>query len=92
LELRKREARGFSIGGGIWNGENGDNGNGKRTKKKVDGQRKQDSEKKHKGEHKREDTKGRTQAKKITKTANVRILYWNGACLRKKMKNNFGNT
>jgi hypothetical protein len=40
MELRKGETRGFSIRGGIWNGENGDNGNGKRTKKKVDGQRK----------------------------------------------------
>jgi hypothetical protein len=40
MELRKRETRGFSIEGGIWDGENGDNGNRKRTKKKVDGQRK----------------------------------------------------
>jgi hypothetical protein len=52
--------RSFSVWGGIWDGENGDTGSGKKTKKKVNGQRKGDPEKKHKGEHKREDTKGGT--------------------------------
>jgi hypothetical protein len=56
---------------------------GERTKKKADGQRKWDPQKGHKGEHKREDTKGRTQAKKITKTEKVRVLY-------RKKKKNFG--
>jgi hypothetical protein len=37
-----------------------------------------------KGEHKREDTRGRAQAKKITKTEKVRVLYWNVAGLRTK--------
>jgi hypothetical protein len=32
----------------------------------------------------KKDTKGRTQAKEITETAKVRILYWNVAGLRKK--------
>jgi hypothetical protein len=36
----ERETRGFSVGQGIWDGENRDYGNGKRTKKKIDGQRK----------------------------------------------------
>jgi hypothetical protein len=40
MELRKRETKDSSIGGGIWDGENGDNGNRKMTKEKVDGQRK----------------------------------------------------
>jgi hypothetical protein len=35
--MKKGEIRDFSVGGGIGDG---DNGNGKRTKKKVDGQRK----------------------------------------------------
>jgi hypothetical protein len=56
----------------------------KDKEKKVDGQRKWEPEKKSKGEHKREDTKGRAQAKKITKMAKVRVLYWNVAGLRKK--------
>jgi hypothetical protein len=43
----------------------------KGQRKKVDGQRKWEPEKKHKGEHKKEDTKGRAQAKKITKMAKV---------------------
>jgi hypothetical protein len=42
-------------------------------KKKVDGQRKWHPEKKHKRVHKRKDTKGRGQAKEITKTANVKV-------------------
>jgi hypothetical protein len=42
----------FLVGGGRWDGEKGDNGNGKRTNKKVDGQRKWEQENKHKGEHK----------------------------------------
>jgi hypothetical protein len=69
----KRETSGFSVGGGICDGENGDNRNGKMIKKKVDGQRKWLPENKHKRVHKRKDTKGRGQAKKITKTANVRV-------------------
>jgi hypothetical protein len=69
----------LEVGGGIWDGETGDNGNEKRTKKKVYGQRKWNPEKKHKGKHKEEDTKGRAQAKKTTKTAKVRVLYWNVA-------------
>jgi hypothetical protein len=40
MECRKGETRGFSVGGGIWDGENGDNRNGETTKKKVSGQRK----------------------------------------------------
>jgi hypothetical protein len=48
----------------------------------VDGQRKWYPE--NKGEHKRENMKGRAQAKKITKTAKVRVLYSNATDLRKK--------
>jgi hypothetical protein len=33
---------------------------------------------------KKKNTKGRAQAKEITETAKVRILYWNVAGLRKK--------
>ncbi|KAH0820032.1 hypothetical protein GEV33_002761 [Tenebrio molitor] len=55
---------GSKVGGGIRDGENGDNGHGKRTKRKLDGSGKWEPEKKRKGEHKREDTKGRAQAKK----------------------------
>jgi hypothetical protein len=35
-------------------------------------------------EYKREDMKGRAQAKKITKTTKVRVLYWKVAGLIKK--------
>jgi hypothetical protein len=50
VEMKRRKGtRGFSVGGGIWNAENGPNGNGKRDKKNVDGQRKWDLKKKHKG-------------------------------------------
>jgi hypothetical protein len=35
-------------------------------------------------EHKRKDTKGRAEAKKITKTAKMRVLYWKVGGLRKK--------
>jgi hypothetical protein len=62
MEWTKGKARDFSVGGGI-GGENVDNGNGKKTKKKVDGQRKLEPERKCKGEHKWEDTKGRTSKK-----------------------------
>jgi hypothetical protein len=65
--MKKGETRDFSVGRGIGDGENGNNGNGKRKKKKVEGQRKWEPEKKRRGEHKKEDTKGRAQAKKITK-------------------------
>jgi hypothetical protein len=75
MKWRKGETRYYSVGGGRGDGENGDNGNGKRTKKEP--------EKKHQGEHKREDTKRRGAAKKITKTAKLRVLYWNVAALRK---------
>ncbi|KAJ3638261.1 hypothetical protein MTP99_001658 [Tenebrio molitor] len=64
-------------------------GNGKRTKTKVDGQRKWNPKKKSKGEHKREDTKGKAQAKKITKMTKVRVLYWNVAGLRTKKEEEF---
>jgi hypothetical protein len=40
MERRKKDTNGFSVGGRISNGENRDNGNGKRTKKRVDRQRK----------------------------------------------------
>jgi hypothetical protein len=40
MECRKGKTKGFSVGGGIWDGEKGDNGNGETTKKKVGGQRK----------------------------------------------------
>jgi hypothetical protein len=69
----------LEVGGGMWDGETRDKGNGKRTTKKVDGQRKWNPEKKHKGKHKREDRKGRIQVKKATKTTKVRVLYWNVA-------------
>jgi hypothetical protein len=58
MEWRNGEIRDFPVGRGIGDGENGDNGNGTRTKKKVEGQRKCEPEKKRKGEHKKEDTKG----------------------------------
>jgi hypothetical protein len=64
----------------------GDNGNGKRTKKKVDEQRKWKPGKQVQREHKREDKKRRAQAKKLTKTAKVRVLYWNVAGLKKKQE------
>jgi hypothetical protein len=35
MERRKGESRDFSVGGGIGDGENEDNGNGKRTKKGI---------------------------------------------------------
>jgi hypothetical protein len=38
-------------------------------------------------EHKRKDTKGRAEAKKITKTAKVKVLYWKVLGLRKKEEN-----
>jgi hypothetical protein len=59
---------------------------GRRTKKNVIRKKAQRGaqERRYKGEHKREDTKGRAQAKKITKTAKVRVLYWNVVGLRKK--------
>jgi hypothetical protein len=44
----------------------------------------------HKGEHKRENMKGRAQAKMITKTAKVRVLYWNVEGLRKKRRRILG--
>jgi hypothetical protein len=49
MEWRKGDTKGFSVGGRISDGENRDNGNGKRTKKTVDGQRKWDPEKSTKG-------------------------------------------
>jgi hypothetical protein len=63
MKCRKGETSGFSVGERIWDGENGDNGNRKRTKRKLDGQKKWDPEKKHIGEQKR-----RYEAKKIMKT------------------------
>jgi hypothetical protein len=50
VEWRTGGTRDFSVGGGIGDGENGDNWNGNRTKKKVDGQRKWELEKKFKEE------------------------------------------
>jgi hypothetical protein len=68
---KDNKARGVDEGG-RWDGGNGDNGYGQRTKKQVDGQRNRKTEKKHKGEHKKEDSKGR---------GGVRVLYWNVAGL-----------
>jgi hypothetical protein len=42
----KEETRGFSVEAGRWDGGKGDNGNGKRIKKKVDGQKKRKNGKK----------------------------------------------
>jgi hypothetical protein len=78
------EIRSFSVRGGRWDGENGDTGNGKKTKEKVNGQRKWEAERKHEGEHKGQDTKRKEEAKKITKAAKMRVLYWNVVGLRKK--------
>jgi hypothetical protein len=96
VEYRKISIEGIQL---RWNGgrgrlevfhwrdsENGDRGYVKRAKKKVDGQRKWHPEKKHKGEYKREDTKGRAEAKNITKTAKVRVFERSGF---KKKKEEF---
>jgi hypothetical protein len=56
MECRKGETSGFSVGERIWDGENGDNGNRKRTKRKLDGQKKW-IQKRSTKENKREDTK-----------------------------------
>jgi hypothetical protein len=63
----KKETGDFLVGGKI---EDGENGNGKTTKKKVDGQRT------GKEAPRREDTKGRAQPKMITKTAKVRVYIY----------------
>jgi hypothetical protein len=94
VEYRKISIEGIQL---RWNGgrgrlevfhwrdsENGDRGNVKRAKKKVDGQRKWHPEKKHKGEYKREDTKGRAEAKNITKTAKVRVFERSGFKKKKR--------
>jgi hypothetical protein len=82
--MKKKETIGFSVEGEMSDGENGDNGNG---------QKKVGSGQKDKGEHKREDTKGKPQVTVITKTAKVKVLYWNViAGLRKKKKKIFGTT
>jgi hypothetical protein len=73
IEWRNGEIWDFSVGRGIEDGENGDNGN---RGKKWNG--------KEKGEHKKEDTKGRAQAKKITKpfkSLNHWDLFLHGALL-----------
>jgi hypothetical protein len=86
MEWGKGETRGFSLEGFRKRRQ----GKCKKGKEKGRWTKKVASGKKHKGEYKREDTKGRAEAKNITKTAKVRVFERSG--FKKKKKKNFGTT
>jgi hypothetical protein len=65
VEMKRRKGtRGFSVGWGICDAENGHNGNGKKIKKNVNGQTKWDLKKKHKGNTREKIRRGRQKQKR----------------------------